>query len=111
MRPKEGDELGIKPIKKRLKKDEELMKQAISLYGIPKIFLRNSIPKSAAKDYIDDYEITPEYSYEWDEKEKRVNIKEKPWIIKDDDGIHSYSLLAPPVVISLIRQLVDTLRL
>ena len=111
MRPKEGDELGIKPIKKRLKKDEELMKQAISLYGIPKIFLRNSIPKSAAKDYIDDYEITPEYSYEWDEKEKRVNIKEKPWIIKDDDGIPSYSLLAPPVVISLIRQLVDTLRL
>ena len=111
MRPKEGDELGIKPIRERLKKDEELMRQATTLYGIPKIFLRNSIPESMANDFIDDYEITPEYSYEWNEKEKRVNIKEKSWVIKDDKGFSSYSLLAPPVVISLIKQLVDTLGL
>jgi len=28
------------------------------LYGIPKVLLRNSIPVSVAKDYVDDYEIT-----------------------------------------------------
>ena len=42
---KEGDELGVAPIKERLKLDEELIKQAFSLYGIPKIFLRNSVHK------------------------------------------------------------------
>jgi hypothetical protein len=40
---KEGDEFGIELIKERLEMDEKLMKLAISLYGIPKIFLRNAI--------------------------------------------------------------------
>jgi hypothetical protein len=43
MLPKEGDNLGIKPIRERLKKDEKLIKQAFSLCGIPKILLRNSV--------------------------------------------------------------------
>ena len=68
---KEGDKEGIKPISERLAKDEKLMKQADSLYGIPKIFLRNSIPKKLAKKYVDDYEITPEYHFKWDEKTKK----------------------------------------
>ncbi len=108
---KEGDELGIGPIKERLKLDEKLIEQAKLLYGIPKIFLRNSIPVDLAKDYIDDYEITPEYYFEWDERSKRVKIKEKPWIVEDDEGILSYSLLPPPVVVALIKQLVEVLNL
>jgi len=109
--PKEGDEKGIKPIKERLKKDEKLTEQANSLYGIPKVFLRNSLPVKDAKKFIDDYEITPEYIYEWDEKEKIVKIIEKPWQVRDDEGIPSYSLLPPPVVVSLIKQMVEVLNL
>jgi adenylate kinase family enzyme len=55
MLPKEGDEAGIKPIKERLKKDEKLIQQAFSLYGIPKVLLRNSVPLKEAKKYVDDY--------------------------------------------------------
>jgi len=130
MVPKEGDEFGIAPIKERLEKDEKLIQQAFSLYGIPKILLRNSIPAKDAKKYVDDYEITPEYVFEWDKKEKKVHpvrdygekakiqierisngvkITEKPWVIADDEEVKSVSLLAPPVVVSLIKQLVKVL--
>jgi adenylate kinase family enzyme len=108
---KEGDKLGIAPIKERLELDERLIKQAFSLYGIPKIFLRNSLPVRTAKKFVDDYEITSEYSYQWDEKEKKVRIIEKPWIIPDDEGIRSYSLLAAPVTVSLIKQMAEALEL
>jgi len=108
---KEGDELGIEPIRERLKTDEELIQRTASLYGIPKIFLRNSIPVVKFKEYVDEYEITPEYHYQWLDKENKVKIIEKPWIIKDDEGIESYSLLAPPVVVSLISQMVEVLNL
>jgi adenylate kinase family enzyme len=108
---KEGDELGIKPIRERLEMDEKLMEKAFSLYGIPKVLLRNSVPAKVAKNYIDDYEITPEYIYEWDEKEKIVKIIEKPWQVRDDEGIPSYSLLPPPVVVSLIKQMIEVLNL
>ena len=103
--PKEGDEKGIGPIRARLKKDEELMAHAFSLYGIPKILLRNSLPAQSALKYVDSYEITPEYLFEWDKSEANVKIKEKPWHILDDQGVKSVSLLAPPVVVSLIKQL------
>jgi len=106
---KEGDELGIGPIKERLDKDKRLIKQAFSLYGIPKVVLRNSLPVSQAKNFVDDYEITPEYVYHWDSKTKKVKVSQKPWIIKDDSGVPSYSLLPPPVVISLIKQIADLL--
>ena len=108
---KEGDELGISPIKDRLRMDEELMKKSFSIQGIPKILLRNSVPVKAASDFIDDYEITPEYSYRWDEKSKKVEIIEKLWIFPDDQGILSYSLLPPPVVVSLIKQMAEALDL
>ena len=78
--------------------------------GFPR-FLRNSLPQNIAKNYVDDYEITPEYHYSWDEKNKRVKIQEKPWIIPDDERKPSYSLLAPPVVVSLIKQTVKVLGL
>jgi len=108
---KEGDELGIDPIRERLKMDERLIEMASSLYGIPKILLRNSIPVKEAKKYIDDYEITPEYHFVFDDISKKVKIIEKPWIIEDDQGISSYSLLPPPVVVSIIKQMVEVLPL
>lgn len=108
---KEGDELGIKPLKERLKLDQKLIEQAFSLHGIPKVLLRNSLPVKEAEKYIDDYEITPEYNYRWDRNEKKVTISEKPWIILDDRGVPSYSLLAAPVTVSLIKQLTTVLGL
>jgi adenylate kinase family enzyme len=107
---KEGDEWGIKPIKKRLKEDEELMELALSLYGVPKVLLRNSIPLKMAKKFFDDYEITPEYVLQWNEKEKKVEVKEKPWVFFNQ-GVKSISLLPQPVVVSLIKQLVRALNL
>lgn len=108
---KEGDELGIEPIRERLNKDEILIKQAFSLQGMPKILLRNSIPVNRAGEFTDDYEITPEYSYNFNESENRVDTLEKPWQVTDDEGVASNSLLPPPVVVSLIKQLVSVLNI
>ena len=106
---KEGDELGIEPIRERLNKDEVLIKQAMLLQGIPKVFLRNCIPIDKVKEFTDDYEITPEYSYTFSEKENKVETTEKPWEVLDDEGVTVNSLMPPPVVVSLIKQLVTTL--
>ncbi len=109
MERKEGDERGIAPIKERLDMDEVLIKQAFSLYGIPKILLRNSVPVDKSEEYVSPYEITPEYVFE--NKDGEVKMTEKPWVIKDDNGVDSYSLLAPPVVVSFIKQLADVLKI
>lgn len=108
---KEGDEHGIEPIKERLLKDEMLIKEAFNLQGIPKILLRNSIPADKTKELADDYEVTPGYSYSLDEKSGQVITSTKPWEVKDDDGVTSNSLMPPPVVVSLIKQLVKVLDL
>lgn len=110
MGSKEGDNLGIETIRERLELDDKLIKKVFSLHGVPKILLRNSIPVEKANELVDSYEITPEYVFEVDNK-NNVNIKEKPWIIKDDERQDSYSLLTYPVVISLIKQLADILPL
>lgn len=104
---KEGDELGIAPIKERLDKDEMLVKEAYNLQGIPKVLLRNTIPVDVVKDFADDYEITPEFTYT--NKDGKVEVHEKPWEVKDDEGTPSNSLMPPPVVVSLIKQLVKVL--
>lgn len=109
MEKKEGDELGIDPIRERLKKEGELMEAALKLHGIPKILLRNSIQVETAKDYVDDYEITPEYYYEIENGE--IKIREKPWKFLDDEGVESFSLLPHPVVVSLLKQMVEVLNL
>jgi len=106
---KEGDELGIEPIRDRLEADEELIKKAFSLYGVPKVLLRNSVPVAEAIDWIDDYEITPEYTYELDEKTGKIAIGGKPYMVKDDEGVESYSLLPAPVVLAMIRQIAEIL--
>ena len=66
MLPKEGDELGIEPIRARLEADDQVFKQLLGIQGVPKIYLRNSVPVDRTKDYVDDYEITPGYDYERD---------------------------------------------
>ncbi len=110
MERKEGDEAGIEPIKERLEMDEKLIKQAFGLYGIPKILLRNSVPVEKAEEFVSHYELTPEYNYEWNEERGKAEVKETPWTIKDDNGVESYSLMAPPVVVSFIKQLADILK-
>ncbi|MEA1926451.1 MAG: nucleoside monophosphate kinase [Patescibacteria group bacterium] len=108
---KEGDDLGIESIRKRLELDGQLAEKVFSLHGIPKIFLRNAVPVSMAKTHVDDYEITPEYYYERDENTSEIMTKERPWTVKDDEGVEVYSLQAPPVAVSLIKQLVKVLGL
>jgi len=110
MIPKEGDELGIGPIKERLDNDGKLIEQAFSLYGVPKVLLRNSVPVKKAKSLVDDYEITPEYVLEHLGGGK-VKISQKPWIIKDDQGVDSFSLLAEPVALGMIKQIAEVLGL
>ncbi len=106
---KEGDEMGVEPIKPRLEKDQKLMEKAFSLYGIPKILLRNDIPVEN-KDDVDDYELTPSYKYKKKENGEIETI-ESSWIIKNEEGDKFYSLMPPPVVVSLIKQLVYKLNL
>ncbi len=101
---KEGDELGIEAVRERIEIDDAVMRKLMELEGIPKVYLRNAIPVSAAKEYVDDYEITPAYRYEWDSKSKQVQVIEEPWEVKDEEGIPSFSLLPPPIVVSLISQ-------
>lgn len=108
---KEGDDKGLNYIRKRLDRDEELVRTAFKLHGVPKILLRNHVPVKEAKKYFDDYEVTPEYVLKYGKRNKEVTVSEKPFIIKDDNGVRSNSLLAPPVVVSFIKQLVEVLDL
>ncbi|OGZ66712.1 MAG: hypothetical protein A3C50_02395 [Candidatus Staskawiczbacteria bacterium RIFCSPHIGHO2_02_FULL_43_16] len=108
---KEGDELGIEPIKERLDKDGLLMGQIYNMHGIKRILLRNSIPVNKTKEHYDDYEITPEYHYTFDFALQKVTVQEKPWEVKDDEGNAVNSLMPPPVVVSLIKQMVAILEL
>jgi len=41
------------------------------LHGIQKGLIRNAVPVEKAKEYVNDYEITPEYYYEYDEAGKK----------------------------------------
>jgi len=110
MVPKEGDELGIEPIRDRLVSDGQLIQQAFQLYGVPKVLLRNSVPVNQAKEMVDDYEITPEFVLEHIGGGK-VKVSQKPWVVKDDQGVDSYSLLPQPVALSMIKQIAEILEL
>jgi len=110
MSQKEGDNLGMDAIRGRLQKDEDIMKQLLNLSGAPKVYLRNSIPITESGKMVDDYEITPAYDYERNE-EGKVTVKETPWIVNDDDGTPSHSLLPAAVAVSLIKQSAQVLGL
>ncbi len=107
---KEGDELGIEAIRDRLELDEKLIQKILELQGVPKVLLRNAVPVAEADKLVDTYETTPEYSYER-HADGSIETKEKPWTIKDDEGLESYSLMAPAVVVSFIKQLAGVLGL
>ena len=111
MEGKEGDTMGIESIRDRLELDDKLIEKVFSLHGISKGLIRNAVPVASSKEYVDDYEVTPEYVYELDSETKKVKTIEKPFMVKDDEGIEVYSLLAPPVALSLIKQLVKILGL
>jgi adenylate kinase family enzyme len=107
---KEGDSAGIESIRDRLELDDKLIKKIMSLHGIPKVLLRNAVPADSVKNNIvDDYEITPKYVFSYDKSADKVEINEEPWIVKDDEGNDSYSLLAPPVVVAFLKQIVRAL--
>ncbi len=108
---KEGDALGIEAIRGRIETDDKIMRMLLDLNGVPKVFLRNSVPVKLAKDSIDDYEITPAYSFKLNEESQKVEIIESPWAVNDDDGELSYSLLAPAVAVSMIKQVTKVLGL
>jgi adenylate kinase family enzyme len=107
MEPKEGDSLGIGPIRDRLDKDEEILRKAFALHGIPKVLLRNHVAEAESDTYFDDYEITPEYSFKLNGE--KIEVVEKPWSVKDDNGISSVSLLSAPVVVSMLKQIAEIL--
>lgn len=109
MGAKEGDSLGIEPIRARLEMDGELIKHFSLLQGVPVAKLRNAIPVDQASEMVDQYEITPEYTFSYDESSEKVVTTEGPWVTKDDAGVDSYSLLAAPVVLSLIYQIDEIL--
>lgn len=101
---KEGDSLGIEAIRDRIEIDRAVMATLLKIEGVPKAYLRNSVPIDMANHYVDDYEITPAYRYEWDEKTRQVKFIEEPWVITDDSGRPSYSLLPAAVTVGLIKQ-------
>ena len=108
---KEGDASGIEPLRARIETDVEVMKTLLKLQGVPQVFLRNSIPVADAEDSVDDYEITPSYRYQWDEKNQSTSVMEEPWTIIDDEGKEAYSLLPAAVAVSLIKQTAKALML
>ena len=110
MEKKEGDDLGIEPIRSRLEADDAVMAELLKLHGIPSIYLRNAIPVDQAADMVDEYELTPSYSYERQE-DGSVKTIESPWVVKDDAGVDSYSLMPAAVVVGLIKQIASTLEL
>lgn len=108
---KEGDEMGIESIRDRLELDDQLIAKIFSLHGIKKGLIRNAIPVAESKEYVEDYEITPEYYYEYDEASGKVKTLERPFKVMDDEGVEVYSLLAPPVAVALVKQLAKLLEL
>jgi adenylate kinase family enzyme len=107
---KEGDAAGIESIRGRLDRDQVLIDKLFSIHGVPRILLRNAVPVDVADEYVDEYELTPAYSYEV-RSDGKVVTKEDPWTVEDDEGVRVYSLLAPAVTLSLIKQLAAALKL
>jgi len=107
---KEGDELGIEPIRERLELDDKIFNQLLNLKGLPQVKLRNSIPADKAREYIDKYEVTPMYSYKKG-ADGKIEIIEEPWLVPDDSGAESVSLLPAPVALSFIKQTAEVLGL
>ena len=70
---------------------------------------KTSVNEAAEK--VDDYELTPSYSYKLNAATGQITTIESPWIVKDDEGKDSYSLLPPAVVVGMIKQISQVLGL
>lgn len=101
---KEGDEFGIESIRDRLEADGALIEYAKKLQGIDKVVLQNTVQVAEADSLVDPYEITPEYTYTQVD-DGSVVLDTKQWVVIDSEGKDSYSLVAAPVVVSLIKQI------
>ncbi len=101
---KQGDDKGIENIIPRIKKDLKLMEMAENLYGVPKVHMYNALEKQDAFNYVQDYEVTAEYSYTYENG--KVVKHTSPWHVVDN-GKEYYSLLSSPVLLQLLKQLAD----
>lgn len=108
---KEGDHLGIEAVRERIDADFTVMRKLLDLKGVPKVFLRNSVPIDLAGQYLDGYEITPAYRYELVTEPDDIRVVEEPWSVVDDNGRPSYSLLPAPVAVAMINQIASVLNL
>lgn len=109
MSGKKGDELGIEAIRDRIEVDKKVMQTLLELQGVPKIYLRNSVPVESVRELVDDYELTTAFRYELEEDS--VKVIEEPWTVHDDDGNQAHSLMAPAVVVGLLKQTAQILNL
>ncbi len=110
MGAKAGDTAGMASVAKRLATDEKIMRDLLKLEGVPKVYIRNSVPVAEAKAKIDSYEITPGFEYKLG-AQGEVIVSEVPWIFKDDEGVDSYSLLPAAPVLAMIKQIHKVLAL
>jgi len=108
MGPKEGDSLGIEAIRDRLEMDQQVIDKAFTLQGVPKVYLNNAVPADKAKGLVDDYEITPEFSH-FKKEDGAIGVKENSWVVKDNDGTDSFSVMPATIVLSLISQIYNLL--
>jgi len=100
---KEGDSRGKESIRERLDTEGKLIRMANSLQGIQKVLIRNTIPVNQASLYVDDFEISPSFSYV--NSGGVVEIVRKPLVLIDDEGTESYSLSSACVVVSMVDQI------
>lgn len=103
---KPGDEVGVAALMERMERDFKLMNLARKLHGVPRIEVFNGVPKDIAYEYFQDYEITPEYHYEY--KDGQVKITTTPWQVTED-GVTYVSLLAAPVLVQFVLHLIKLL--
>lgn len=108
---KEGDSEGIESIRGRLDAEGELMKVANSLQGIPKVLLKNTIPVTQSSSYVDEFEISPSFSYSIGSglPGGEVKILRNPLVLSDDIGIESHSLSGASIVVSMVNQIYNIL--
>ena len=109
---KEGDEMGIDSIRERLELDDQLIDKIFRFLVFQKGLIRNAVPTELSKEIMWMIMKSRRHtSMSTTKKTGKVKTIEKPFVVKDDEGVEVYSLLAPPVALSLIKQLVRILGL
>jgi adenylate kinase family enzyme len=101
---KEGDAEGIKSIEARIKGDEDLMKSAMNLQGIPLVLVEGAVPYNRVTDYLEPYEVQSMYEYSHDSN-NNVIVNKKPWVFKDDENKECCTMYAATYVVNIFIQL------